>query len=233
MIVTRWNPSANGPLHLGHIFTLLVNEYFAKKYSGKFYIRFDDTSPNILEMKHSMVDEIIEEQLDDVKWLKIQYDDIIYQSEVQREVEKKLKVFGHIPLEEKKIGHYLPIFVRLGMSFVPYPYAPEQIVERVIMDNMLSVTHVIRGEDFSTEYSLYMYYCQKYFLFQPEFIFLPRLMCSRGDISKTNGGNTIKELRGKGYSADDVISLLEKSCLYYPYNGWEIYNIRPNPIINL
>ena len=29
MIVTRFNPSCNGPLHVGHIMTLLVNEQFA------------------------------------------------------------------------------------------------------------------------------------------------------------------------------------------------------------
>lgn len=233
MVVTRWNPSTNGPLHLGHIFTLLVNEHFSKSHGGKFYIRFDDNSPNILKMDEGYVKEIIQGQLDDIDWLGIQHDGFSYQSKLKKDVETKLKLHGHVPVDEQKFDHYLPVNIRLGMTFVYYPYVPEQIVERVMMDNMLYVTHVIRGEDFSTEYSLYMYYCQKYFLPHPEFIFLPRLSGNKGDISKTNGGYTIKELRGKGYSPDDVRRLLEKSCLYYPNNDWELYNIRPDPRINL
>lgn len=232
MVVTRWNPSTNGPLHLGHVFTLLVNEYFAKAYGGRFYIRFDDNSPHILKMDSGQVANIIKEQLDDISWLGIQYDEISYQSELEEEVKIRLNRYGHVPLDEKKFNHYLPVFIRLGMSFVPYPYVPEQIMERVIMDNMLFVTHVIRGEDFATEYSLYAYYCQKYYILCPEFIFLPRLSGKCGDISKSNGGYTIKELRGKGYTSDDVEELLRKACLYYPDNGWELYNIRPDPRVN-
>jgi len=121
----------------------------------------------------------------------------------------------------------------LGMTYIPYPYAPQQIAERVVMDHMIGVTHLIRGEDFVTEYSLYRYFCYLFDYKPPEFIFLPRLMSATGDISKTNGGYTLAELRGMGYTAKDVKSILENAVLYYPNNGWELYNLRSNPRINL
>ena len=44
MVNTRLNPTLNGTVHLGHLFTLLVNEYYAHSRNGKFFIRFDDDS---------------------------------------------------------------------------------------------------------------------------------------------------------------------------------------------
>lgn len=235
MVVTRWNPSTNGALHLGHIYTLLVNEYFAKSRGGKFYIRFDDTSPHIKVMNQHHVTEILGQQINDIRWLGIEHDGFYYQSAIVDEVQQTLKDLGHVPLQEQKFDHYLPLFIREGLSscFVPYPYVPEQIVERVVMDHAIGVTHVIRGEDFATEYCLYMYYCQKLGFPYPEFVFLPRLSGVYGDISKTKGGYTITELRGEGYTPEEVKRLLEKACLYYANNGWELYNIRANPRVDL
>ena len=48
MNITRFNPSTNGGLHLGHIYALLVNERFAHDRDGMFYVRFDDTSQAIM-----------------------------------------------------------------------------------------------------------------------------------------------------------------------------------------
>ena len=33
--------------------------------------------------------------------------------------------------------------------------------------------------------------------------------------------------------ANDVKDLIAKAVLYYPTNEWELYNLRPNPRINL
>jgi hypothetical protein len=58
-------------------------------------------------------------------------------------------------------------------------------------------------------------------------------MGSKGEISKTHGGYTIAEMRGNGYSASDIISLLAKACLAFPAMGWELHNLKPDPRVNL
>ena len=39
---TRFAPSPNGKLHLGHAFSAIVSERVAKKFNGKFLIRIED-----------------------------------------------------------------------------------------------------------------------------------------------------------------------------------------------
>ena len=62
-IVTRLPPEPNGYLHIGHAKSILLNSGLAKKYSGKFNLRFDDTNPT--KEKTEFVNSIKE----DVQWI--------------------------------------------------------------------------------------------------------------------------------------------------------------------
>lgn len=233
MANTRFNPSANGCLHLGHVFTLLVNEYQAHTTGGKFYVRFDDNSPVAL-MMGDRAEDIVESQLDDIQWLDVPVDGYSYQSDEMEEVTKRLKAKGWETMTDHPEGHHpLPLSIRMGTDWIAYPYAPQQTVERVMMDNLLKITHVIRGDDFLTEFSLYCYFCEILHIPTPKFSFLPRLHSLCGDISKTNGGYTLIEFRSLGYTSGDIKAMLSRACLIYPADGWELYNIRKNPRINV
>ena len=233
MIHTRFNPSLNGNLHLGHVFTCLVNEYVAHSAGGKFIIRFDDTSYTSNRVGHRM-DKIRHLQQEIIEWLEIPVDEWSFQSDMMDDVKNVLHFIHHfVPPKENQLGYILPTSIRFGTDFIFYPYAPEQTAERVVMDNLQGITHIIRGEDFITEFSYYAYCCQTLDCPLPEFWCLPRLSAGGRDISKTNGGFTVAEYRANGYTPKEIKDMLAKSCLTNPPNGWSLYNIKSNPMLSI
>lgn len=71
-VQTRFPPEPNGYLHLGHAKSICLNSGLAKKYGGKFNLRFDDTNPSKEEQEY--VDSIT----NDVKWLGAEFEDRIF-----------------------------------------------------------------------------------------------------------------------------------------------------------
>ena len=69
---TRFPPEPNGYLHIGHAKSILLNYGLAKKYNGKFNLRFDDTNPT--KEKTEFVESIIA----DVKWLGADWEDRLF-----------------------------------------------------------------------------------------------------------------------------------------------------------
>ena len=62
-IVTRFPPEPNGHLHIGHAKSIHLNFGVAKEFSGKCFMRFDDTNP----VKED--EQYVEGILKDVRWL--------------------------------------------------------------------------------------------------------------------------------------------------------------------
>lgn len=74
-VVMRFAPNPSGPLHLGHARASVLNDYYVRKYGGKFYYRVEDTDPKRVD--HEAYDMVTE----DLKWLGIGITDVIYQSD--------------------------------------------------------------------------------------------------------------------------------------------------------
>ncbi len=90
MITTRFAPSPTGFLHIGGVRTALFNWLYAKKNSGKFLLRIEDT-----DRKRSSK-EAIKKIIDGLNWLGLENDgEIVYQ---HKNEERHIEV-AHILLE--------------------------------------------------------------------------------------------------------------------------------------
>ena len=74
MIVTRFAPSPNGPLHLGHAFSALVAHDLARERNGRFLLRIED-----IDGARSRP-ELADEFRADLAWLGLEWDEVAAQS---------------------------------------------------------------------------------------------------------------------------------------------------------
>ncbi|MEH6360705.1 MAG: glutamate--tRNA ligase family protein, partial [Amylibacter sp.] len=75
MTITRFAPSPTGYIHVGNLRTALFNYMIARKSSGQFILRLDDTDP--VRSKQEYIDGIME----DLTWLGLTWDRVEKQSD--------------------------------------------------------------------------------------------------------------------------------------------------------
>lgn len=74
-VVMRFAPNPSGPLHIGHARAAVPNGEYAKRYGGKFILRIEDTdSKRVYEEAYELIPQ-------DLEWLGIKPDEVIYQSD--------------------------------------------------------------------------------------------------------------------------------------------------------
>jgi glutamyl/glutaminyl-tRNA synthetase len=225
MIVTRFNPSVNGNLHLGHLYTALVNEALAV--DGRFYVRFDDTAPgHLLDIGKERMAHIRRNQEDELRWLGLRVDAYYGQIDALDEVHAILK---------KKLdwsecdGRAMQPEIIADSHVMLFPAVPMITAEKVVFDHMIGTTLLVRGMDLMTEYALYQYFCQKLGYEEPRHIYLPRMSYSGGDMSKREGGVFISSLKADGHTPEEVRWMVAKAALREPYSGWTLLNLKGAP----
>lgn len=65
MVVTRFCPTPNGYLHHGHAYVALLNQGFARRHQGRFYVQIDDYFERFPD------ETIVQSIIDDLDWLGI------------------------------------------------------------------------------------------------------------------------------------------------------------------
>ncbi len=76
-VVTRYAPNPNGPFHLGNARAVIISYEYARKYGGKFLLRFDDTDPK-LKKPIENAEEIFKK---DLNWLGCSADETFFASD--------------------------------------------------------------------------------------------------------------------------------------------------------
>ena len=76
-IVTRFSPNPDSVLHLGNARAVILSHDYARKYSGVFILRFEDTDPRLKKASLQYYGLI----RDDLKWLECTWDEEYFQSD--------------------------------------------------------------------------------------------------------------------------------------------------------
>lgn len=93
VVVTRFAPNPDGPLHVGNLRAAVLSHAYAREFGGKFILRFEDTDPKVKPPILRAYEWIKR----DLEWLGIRYDEVYYQSDrlgVYYEYARKLVSIG-------------------------------------------------------------------------------------------------------------------------------------------
>lgn len=101
-VITRFPPEPNGYLHIGHAKSICLNFGLAKEFSGRCYLRFDDTNP--IKEEEEYVNAII----DDVRWLGFEWCAMTHSSDYYQQlydfaillIEKDLAYVDSLTMDE-------------------------------------------------------------------------------------------------------------------------------------
>ena len=77
-VVMRYAPNPNAGMHIGNARAALLNDFFVKKYGGKFILRYDDTDPKNENKKPTK--QAYKQIQNDLKWLGVEIHEIQHAS---------------------------------------------------------------------------------------------------------------------------------------------------------
>ncbi|MFH1247665.1 MAG: glutamate--tRNA ligase family protein [Candidatus Omnitrophota bacterium] len=229
MVRVRFAPSPTGYLHIGGSRTALFNWIYACNQKGKFVLRIEDTDKLRSETKY--LDEI----LDSLKWLGLEWDEIYYQSkrfDLYREYAQKLLEQGLAYTEKLSLDSDEAIIYKVTPQKIKIrdlirgeiEFDASEIKDQVLIksdgtptynfacvldDALMKITHVIRGDDHisNTPKQILLYQALGFAL--PEFAHLPLILAKEGGrLSKRKGATAISEFRQMGYLPEALVNHL-------------------------
>jgi glutamyl-tRNA synthetase len=225
MVVVRFAPSPTGFLHLGSARTALFNWLYARGTGGKFLLRIEDTD------KTRSKDEYLEEILEDMKWMGIDWDgEPVHQSsrfDLYREKAKKILDEG----KAYKEGDAIIFKVEKGKTIEvddlihgKITFNTDEIKDQVMIksdgspaynfccvvdDADLKITHIIRGDDHISNTPKQILFYEAMSITPPKFAHMPLMMGADGaKLSKRHGGVSVEEYKKEGFLPEALANYL-------------------------
>lgn len=224
MVRVRFAPSPTGNLHIGGARTALFNWLYAKAKAGKFILRIEDT--DLARSKKEYLDEI----LNSLSWLGLDWDEIYYQSErfqLYRDYARQLldkglaykdgeAIIFRVTPQKIKITDVIrnePIefdaSVIKDQVLIKSDLSPTYNFACVIDDALMKVSHIIRGDDHISNTPKQIIIYQALGFPVPEFAHLPLILGTEGGrLSKRTGATAISDYRVMGYLPGALVNYL-------------------------
>jgi glutamyl-tRNA synthetase len=223
MIRVRFAPSPTGYLHIGGARTALFNWMYARAQDGKFILRIEDTD----QARSS--DEFIDEILKGMEWLGLRWDELYRQSErfeiYRNHAEKLLKagkayregeaVILKMPRQEIKLYDIIRGEILFDTStlkdevLIKSDGSPTYSFACVVDDALMSVSHVIRGEDHISNTPKQMMIYRALDFNVPKFAHLPLILGSDGGrLSKRTGAVAVSDYKRQGFLPEALVNYL-------------------------
>ncbi len=228
-IRVRFAPSPTGHLHIGGARTALFNWLFARHEKGSFILRIEDTD------RERAQPQALESIINGLKWLGISWDEgPIYQSHFiekhlyyarklveegkARKIPGKTEgeaieflmpsgktiftdlIHGNIEFDNQELGNF--VILRGDQT-------PTYNLACVVDDALLSISHVIRGDDHisNTPKQIALYQAMGFPL--PQFAHVPLILGPDGSrLSKRHGATALDYYRETGYLSEAVFNYL-------------------------
>lgn len=231
---TRFNPTANGQLHVGHLYLALLNYHAARRSGGRFVLRLDDDQDHwLVRLGRRAIDGFCEAAREDLAWAGIEPDLVSWES--RERFANEVFVRRWVALQRPFDPVSMPVPEWAGCD-QPYPFVPYLTAVKVAQDHREGCDLLIRGEELATEFALYHYFCRLFDIPPPRFQYAPRLTRAGGplsDVSKRSGNFKIADFRAKGCSPEAVIDLLARCCLADPHGPWAFTNLKKHPALEV
>jgi glutamyl/glutaminyl-tRNA synthetase len=227
LLKTRFNPTPNGPLHLGHAYLLKV----LRDSADQLLVRQDRQRYWTWLNGKAKEDEFIAGMHADIEWLGIKVDAWTDCLQYKPQVEDLLtNQFHYQPDPEPFVHDEIPEVIGLDQAW--YSYTDYLTCEKVILDFLEGINWIVRGWDLLVECNHYTFYTHKFGLPRVKQTFTPKLFWKEDVVSKTLGTFKIKDFREKGIQPDEILDRLAQDCLVDPSTAWTTDNIRtPWPVL--
>jgi glutamyl-tRNA synthetase len=226
MVKVRFAPSPTGIPHIGGVRTALFNFLFAKANKGEFILRIEDTDQKRL---FEGAEEAIIKSLN---WLGLKYDGEIVRQSERLEIYKKyveiLKakkiafekdgaVWVKVP-EDKVIG-WTDIVGNKKISFLGKDVDefvilksdgfPTYHLANVVDDHLMEITHVLRGEEWTSSTPKHLYLYENFGWDAPQFVHLPVILGpDKTKLSKRHGAESALDYKEKGFLKEALLNYM-------------------------
>jgi len=238
----RFAPSPTGYLHLGSARTALFNWLYARHTGGKLILRIEDTDQE--RSKKEFLDEI----LDDLKWMGLDWDEGPFFQSKRRDLYKKAAegilekglayregnaIIFKVPKNKKiKINDLVHGEIEFNTDeikdqvLIKSDGSPAYNFACVIDDNDMGITHIIRGDDHISNTPKQVLFYEALGMKHPFFAHMPLMMGKDGaKLSKRHGAVSVSEYKEEGFLPEGLTNYLVLLG-WSPKDGKEIIGLK-------